>query len=78
MKQSEYYTGFTPDIEAKEGLRLYPYGNVKDPLLNAALSKIVGAPVARKTPEQLRAASYVEIMSTIERKAGGSNMFFDK
>ncbi|MEO6686246.1 MAG: S41 family peptidase [Dyadobacter sp.] len=79
LKQSDYSTGFTPDISAKEGLRLYPYGNVKDPLLNAALSKIVGAPIARKTPEQLRTSiSYVEIMSTIEKKAGGSNMFFDK
>ncbi|MCF0056689.1 S41 family peptidase [Dyadobacter sp. CY356] len=79
LKQSDYSTGFTPDISVKEGLRLYPYGSVKDPLLNEALSRIVGAPVARKTPEQLgTAASYVEILSTIERKAGGSNMFFDK
>ncbi|TKT94070.1 S41 family peptidase [Dyadobacter frigoris] len=79
LKQSGYSAGFTPDIAAKEGLRLYPYGNAKDPLLGAALAQIVGAPVTRKTPEQLRtSASYVEIMSTIEKKAGGSNMFFDK
>ncbi|MBE9466325.1 S41 family peptidase [Dyadobacter subterraneus] len=79
LKQSDYSTGFTPDIAAKEGLRLYPYGNPKDPLLAAALAKIVGSPVTRQTPEALRiSSSYKEVMSTIERKAGGSNMFFDK
>jgi len=79
LRQSEYNTGFIPDIPADEGLKLYPYGDPNDPLLSAALTKIIGSPVVRTSPAQAKtAASYQEIMSTIQRKAGGSNMFFDK
>jgi carboxyl-terminal processing protease len=79
LKQSEYYKGFTPDKEVREGLRLYPYGNTKDPLLASALETITGTPHVRQKADQLRAAGFVDdLMSTIERKAGGSNMFFDK
>jgi carboxyl-terminal processing protease len=79
LRQSEYNTGFAPDIPAEEGLKLYPYGDPKDPLLSAALAKIIGSPVVRtNTERQKTAGSYQEIMSTIQRKAGGSNMFFDQ
>jgi carboxyl-terminal processing protease len=79
LRQSEYNTGFAPDIPADEGLKLYPYGDPKDPLLSAALAKIIGSPVVRtNTERQKTAGSYQEIMSTIQRKAGGSNMFFDQ
>lgn len=79
LKQSEYYKGFTPDKEVREGLRLYPYGNTKDPLLASALETITGTPHVRQKADQLRTAGFVDdLMSTIERKAGGSNMFFDK
>lgn len=79
LKQSEYYKGFTPDKEVREGLRLYPYGNTKDPLLASALETITGTPHVRQKADQLRTAGFVEdLTSTIERKAGGSNMFFDK
>lgn len=79
LKQSEYYKGFTPDKEVREGLRLYPYGNTKDPLLASALETITGTPHVRQKADQLRTAGFVDdLTSTIERKAGGSNMFFDK
>lgn len=77
LGQSDYSTGFTPDVTAREGLRLYPYGNPNDPLLGAALKRITGSDVGR-TASTLRTAVYEEIFSTISRKAGGSNMFFDK
>lgn len=79
LKQSDYSKGFTPDVTVREGLRLYPYGNIKDPLLAEALSKITGSPIVRQKAEQLRTAGFVEDFgSTIQNKAGGSNMFFDK
>ena len=79
LKQSDYSKGFTPDVPVREGLRLYPYGNPKDPLLAAALLQINGSPVARQKTEQLRTAGFAEdFTTTFEKKAGGSNMFFDK
>jgi carboxyl-terminal processing protease len=78
LKQSDYATGFIPDITAKEGLKLYPYGDPRDPLLGAALAQITGSPVVRAPNTSLRTTSYEEFRSTIEKKAGGSNMFFDK
>jgi len=79
LKQSDYSKGFTPEVTVKEGLRLYPYGNPKDPLLAAALLKITGSPTVRQKADQLRTAGFAEdFSSTFERKAGGSNMFFDK
>ena len=79
LKQSDYSKGFTPEVTVKEGLRLYPYGSPKDPLLAAALLKITGSPTVRQKGEQLRTAGFAEdFSSTFERKAGGSNMFFDK
>ncbi|WP_221394584.1 S41 family peptidase [Dyadobacter sp. NIV53] len=78
--QSDYYVGFTPDFPVTESMKLYPYGNPKDPLLGEALYQIVGARVVRKMPQEtariLENAS--EIESSITKKAGGSNMFYDK
>ena len=79
QKKSDYNVGFTPDKTVKEGLRLYPYGNPKDPLLGAALEVITGtAGVRVGTAQHRAAASLQEVGSTIQNKAGGSNMFFDK
>ena len=79
LKQSDYSKGFTPDIPVKEGLRLFPYGNPKDPLLAAAILEITGSATVRQKTDQLRTAGYTDdFTTTFERKAGGSNMFFDK
>ncbi|MCF0064383.1 S41 family peptidase [Dyadobacter chenwenxiniae] len=79
-KKSDYNVGFTPDIVANEGNILYPYGNPKDPLLSEALFKITGTRVTRqlKNARTLQEEDSQEITSTIQRKAGGSNMFYDK
>ena len=80
LKQSDYSVGFTPDIPVTETMKLYAYGNPKDPLLGEALLKIVGTRVVREVQGQTKAGAenYKEIGSTITSKAGGSNMFFDK
>lgn len=77
LKQSDYSVGFTPTAKVTEGTKLYPYGSVKDPLLNKALSLITGSPVTRQSSARIQ-ADYQEIGSTTAKKAGGSNMFFDK
>ncbi|MCE7073325.1 S41 family peptidase [Dyadobacter sp. CY327] len=78
-KKSDYSIGFTPDIAASEGNLLYPYGNPKDPLLGEALFKITGNRIVRqKNARTVQEEEDQEIISTISRKAGGSNMFYDK
>lgn len=78
LKESNYTKGFTPDISKSEGKVIYPFGNLADPLLNAALTKIVGNPVAREATDSksLDTEPVVQIGTSITRKAGGSNMFF--
>jgi carboxyl-terminal processing protease len=79
LKQSDYSAGFTPDFPVTEGNKLFQYGDPRDPLLGEALFQIIGTRVARVSAESQRTVGQEsrEIMSTIERKAGGSNMFFD-
>ncbi|CAG5073138.1 hypothetical protein DYBT9623_04643 [Dyadobacter sp. CECT 9623] len=79
-KKSDYHTGFVPDIPASEGNILYPYGSPKDPLLSEALFKITGERVVRqaRNARVLQEEEGHEITSSIVKKAGGSNMFFDK
>jgi carboxyl-terminal processing protease len=76
LKQSDYSTGFVPTASVTEGIKLYAYGNVKDPLLNKALSLITGSPVSRQSAARVY-MNYEEIGSSTSSKAGGSNMFFD-
>jgi carboxyl-terminal processing protease len=75
LRESNYTKGFTPDISKSEGQQIYPFGNVSDPLLGAALEKITGSPLTRRaaTPDSKQV---VPVSSSIARKAGGSNMFF--
>ena len=79
-KKSDYAVGFTPDFAVSEGNILYPYGNPKDPLLGEALFQITGTRVTRqvRNARTLQAEDSQEITSTIQKKAGGSNMFYDK
>lgn len=74
LGQSDYSTGFVPTLEVKEytNVAWKQLGDVNESLLNAAIARITGqariaAPVSGPTRE---------IDSSIERKAGGSNMFF--
>lgn len=79
-KKSDYNTGFEPDVKVSEGNILYPYGDPRDPLLGEALFQITGAHVTRqaRNARVLQEEAANELGSTISRKAGGSNMFYDK
>lgn len=75
--ESDYSGGFVPNVQVSEGLRLYRYGDPRDPLLGAALEQIVGSPVTRRSPNRaLESPNSVEIGSTLSNKTGGNNMFF--
>lgn len=80
LRQSDYSVGFTPDFPATEGVKIYRYGDPHDPLLGEALLRIVGSPVVRTADlsQKRTMENVVEIQSTIDKKAGGGNMFFDK
>ncbi|MDB5241723.1 MAG: peptidase [Spirosoma sp.] len=76
LNQSDYSTGFVPKVEVKEFTNVVwkPLGDISDALLNEAVFQITGGRTAR-----VAARTGVEtpsVGSTIERKAGGSNMFF--
>ena len=74
LNQSDYSTGFKPTVEVKEYTNEVwkSLGDVDESLLKAAIARITGAGrVAARVSEPTR-----EIGSTIEQKAGGSNMFF--
>jgi len=73
--QSDYTAGFSPSVEIREPLALKPLGDITEPLLNEALFQITGDRTARRASRTEPART--EIGSSIERKAGGSNMFDD-
>ncbi|SDH09746.1 C-terminal processing protease CtpA/Prc, contains a PDZ domain [Dyadobacter soli] len=79
-KKSDYHVGFEPDVKASEGNILYPYGDPRDPLLGEALFQITGTHVTRqgRNARVLAEEASAELSSSISRKAGGSNMFFDR
>lgn len=79
-RKSDYHTGFEPDFKVSEGNILYPYGDPRDPLLGEALFRITGTHVTRqgRNARVLQEEESAEIISSIQRKAGGSNMFYDK
>jgi carboxyl-terminal processing protease len=46
LDESDYSTGFTPDIEEKDNqVIIYPLGDLNEVMLNKALEQITGAPV---------------------------------
>jgi len=79
-KKSDYHVGFEPDVKVSEGNILFPYGDPRDPLLGEALFRITGTHVVRqaRNARVLQEEEANELVSTISRKAGGSNMFFDR
>ena len=69
--QSDYSTGFTPNVEVEEPINLLPLGDTKEALLSAALAQISGSSNARSavTTNPLKSLG-----SSIQRKAGGHSM----
>lgn len=79
LRESNYTSGFSPDFPAAESLRIYPYGDERDPLLAAALTAITGTDVAsaaRKadTPP-VKGLPFAELGSSLSGKAGYGSMF---
>ncbi len=72
---SEYSAGFKPAFEVAETVesRTKPLGDVNEALLNEALFQITGNRSARRAARNETVLP--EVGSSIERKAGGSNMF---
>ena len=76
LNQSDYSTGFVPKVEVKEftNVAWKPLGDISDALLNEAVFQITGGRTARVAVRNGVETRSVD--SSIERKAGGSNMFF--
>ena len=76
LNQSDYGTGFVPKVEVKEftNVAWKPLGDISDALLNEAVFQITGGRTARVAARS--GAETPSVGSSIERKAGGSNMFF--
>jgi C-terminal processing protease CtpA/Prc len=72
--ESNYSTGFVPKVEVREPLNMRPLGDVTERLLSEAIYQISGTRTARRGADV--GGSLPSIGSSIERKAGGSNMFF--
>ncbi len=73
LNQSDYTAGFAPDQVVFEPLVLQPLGDIaNEPLLRTTIGRITGTTTGRiATPNK----TIFGISSTIDRKAGGSNMF---
>lgn len=72
--QSDYSTGFVPDVEVEEPLSLLPLGDTKEALLSAALSQITGSAANGRVGARANANPLSSLGSSIQRKAGGARM----
>ncbi len=72
--QSDYYQGFTPTLTVNEPLALKPLGNLNETLLFAAVGRITGTNAGGRLGAEAQNTTPV-VGSSIEREAGGSNMF---
>ncbi|CCH56088.1 peptidase S41 [Fibrisoma limi BUZ 3] len=73
LGQSDYASGFQPNVEVEEPISLLPLGDTREALLNEALFQITGSRLARRSaPEKNPLPG---IGSSIDRKANGSGMF---
>jgi C-terminal processing protease CtpA/Prc len=68
--QSDYSTGFAPNVEVEEPLNLLPLGDTKEALLSAALSQITGSVANGRVGANANPLS--SLGSSIQRKAGGA------
>ena len=77
LRSSDYTAGFEPNVAKTEGTVLYPYGDPRDPLLGEALFQIFGTRLARRGADDVEPPKTgPEVYTSIDRKAGGGNMFF--
>lgn len=75
LNQSDYSTGFTPTIPKREPLELKSLGDLEEAYLGTAMTQIIGPGAARLPADH--SPQLPAIGSSVERRAGGSNMFDD-
>ncbi len=73
--QSDYTAGFAPNSLVFEPYNPRQLGDLSENMLNEAIYQITGSRSARRSA--LTEQSLRPVRSTLERKAGGSNMFID-
>ncbi|UFH52334.1 S41 family peptidase [Spirosoma sp. KNUC1025] len=71
--QSDYSTGFTPNIEVDEPLNLLPLGDTKEALLSEALNQIAGGTTNTRR-SSVTGNTLPVLGSSIQRKLGGHAM----
>jgi len=69
LNQSDYWTGFAPNVEIEEPLNLLPLGDTKEALLSSALAQITGGTAGGRVGSS-NANPLPAFGSSIERKAG--------
>jgi C-terminal processing protease CtpA/Prc len=70
--QSDYSTGFTPNVEVDEPLTLLPLGDTNEAFLKVALGQITGSANGRQAVAARN--PLLAVGSSIQRKAGGHAM----
>ncbi|RRA98591.1 S41 family peptidase [Larkinella rosea] len=75
QNESNYSTGFVPTIAKSEPLDVKQLGDIEETYLSTALAQITGSN-ARISADQ--GPKLPAIGSSVERRAGGSNMFDDR
>ncbi|GAA4441059.1 S41 family peptidase [Ravibacter arvi] len=79
LKKSDYSGGFHPDYEAIDGIQLYPYGDLRDPLLQKAIELITGTDqqsAARTSSEKGgNTWSFTENASSLSNHPADGSMF---
>ncbi|MGV3559668.1 S41 family peptidase [Larkinella arboricola] len=76
LNQSDYSTGFVPTIEKSEPLQIKSLGDLEETYLATAVAQITGSGTARLSAE--RGPKLPTIGSSVQRRAGGSNMFIER
>jgi C-terminal processing protease CtpA/Prc len=77
LDQSDYSSGFQPDILNKDnGLYLYPLGDQREALLGLAIEQITGAAIGgrARTPDETRSS----LGHSLDQKRGGFNLVIDQ
>lgn len=74
--QSDYTSGFAPNVVKFEPLNPLPFGDTRETLLNEAMYQITGSRSGRRAATA-DVATQQPIFTSTSLKAGGSNMFVD-
>ena len=75
---TDYAGGFTPTVEVKEPtVGMKAFGDVTEPMLNEAIYQISGSRSGRRIATESATVDQPSLGSSLDRKAGGGNMFLD-